>query len=174
MSRFVDARRGRTSEPQARYLTAEVCLKGHPTTGGIEFSPEMTADFCDLCGSKTIRECPSCHALIRGEYVTGGISAHEYTPPNHCYSCGAGFPWTTAKIEAAKEHAAEIEGLDESDRAQLQGAIDDLAAGGARTELAASRFQRLMKKVGPTVGGGLYKIVVDVASDAAKKVLTGF
>jgi hypothetical protein len=146
-------------------------VNGHPTTGGIEFSPEMIADFCAICGSKTIRECPRCSVPIRGEYVTGGLSARDYEPPNHCHSCGAAFPWQTAKLAAAKEHAAEIEGLDESDRAQLQVAIDDLAAGGARTELAASRFKQLMKKAGKTVGDGFYKIVVDIASEAAKKTL---
>jgi hypothetical protein len=58
------------------------------------------------------------------------------TPPAYCDSCATAFPWTIAKIAAAKEHAAEIEGLSETERKQLQEAIDDLAAGGARTDLA--------------------------------------
>jgi hypothetical protein len=95
------------------------------------------------------------------------------TPSQYCYDCGAAFPWTIAKIAAAKEHAAEVEGLDEAERKQLQEAIEDLAAGGARTDLAASRFKRLMKKAGVAVGSGLYKVVIDVASDAAKKALMG-
>jgi hypothetical protein len=41
------------------------------------------------------------------------------------------------------------------------------------TELAASRFKRLTKKAGEAVGGTLYKIVVDVASEAAKKAIVG-
>jgi hypothetical protein len=76
-------------------------------------------------------------------------------------------------VEAAKEQVADIEELDASEKEQLQAAIDDLASGGVRTELAASRFKRLMKKAGQTVGGGLYKIVLDVASEAAKKTLMG-
>jgi hypothetical protein len=32
----------------------------------------------------------------------------------------------TAKVQAAKEHVAEIEELDEGEKNQLQGAIDDL------------------------------------------------
>jgi len=95
------------------------------------------------------------------------------TLSNYCYSCGTAFPWTIAKIAAAKEHAAEIEGLDEAEREQLREAIDDLAAGGARTDLAASRFKRLMKKAGVEFGSGLYKVVVDVASDTAKKLMIG-
>jgi hypothetical protein len=49
------------------------------------------------------------------------------TVPSYCHSCGTAFPWTVAKIAAAKEHAAEIEGLDEAERKELQEAIGDLA-----------------------------------------------
>jgi hypothetical protein len=73
---------------------------------------------------------------------------------------------------AAKEHAAEIEGLNDGERKQLQGAIDDLAADGPKTHLAASRFKRLMQKAGQTAGSGLYKFVLDVVSETAKKALT--
>jgi len=45
-----------------------------------------------------------------------------------------------------------------------------LAAGGPRTELAASRFKSLMGKAGQ---GGLYKVVLDVATEAAKKAIMG-
>ncbi len=159
---------------ESQYMSAEVCLNGHPTTGGIEYSSELTAKFCAKCGAETIRACPSCEATIRGDYyVPGFLSTAAYVPPNHCYNCGTAFPWKTAKVAAAKEQVADIQELDAGEKEQLQGAIDDLATGGARTELAASRFKRLMKKAGQTVGGGLYKIVVDVASEAAKKALMG-
>lgn len=95
------------------------------------------------------------------------------TVPSYCHSCGAAYPWTIAKIAAAKEHAAEIEGLDEAERKQLQEDIGELVAGGPRTDLAASRFKRLMKKAGEVAGSGLYKVVVDVASETAKKLFTG-
>jgi len=76
-------------------------------------------------------------------------------------------------LEAAKEYAAGLEELEEHEREQLQTAINDIAADNARTELAVSRFKRLMNKVGPAVGSGLQKIVVDVATDAAKKLIMG-
>jgi len=78
-----------------------------------------------------------------------------------------------AKLEAAKEHAGEIEGLDAAEREQLQAAIEDLTTDGARTELAATRFKRLMRKAGQTASGGLYRLVVEVASEAAKKAIFG-
>jgi hypothetical protein len=166
------------AEPQSGYLSAEVCLQGHPTTSAIEHSPDRTANFCSTCGAKTIRACSDCGAAIRGIYFVPNsyrrVPRVPYEkPPNHCFNCGEAFPWVTAKVEAAKEHAAEIEELSEGERGELKQAIDDLAAGGARTELAASRFRRLMKKAGQTVGSGLYKVVVDVLSEAAKKAVTG-
>jgi hypothetical protein len=94
-------------------------------------------------------------------------------PPNHCHDCGTAFPWTTAKIAAAKEYAGELAGLDETEKSRLASAIDDLAVDGPRTELAVSRFKTLMSKAGQAVGGGLYKIVLDVASEAVKKAITG-
>jgi hypothetical protein len=160
---------------EAGYLTAQVCTNGHPITSSIEHSPELIAKFCATCGAATRRACDNCAAPIQGEYYVPGVVAIGlgYTPPNHCHNCGAAFSWTKAKLAAAKEHALEIDGLDEREKAQLQGTIDDLAAGGARTELAVSRFKRLMKKAGQTVGSGFYKVAIDLASEAAKKALIG-
>lgn len=163
----------RVSE-RSRYLTAEVCRNGHVSTPTVEHSPGLTAKFCAECGAETMRTCPQCSAAIRGKYYVPTVASnYTYHPPNHCHNCGTAFPWTVARLEAAKEYAAELEGLDEAERKQLRGAISDLSIGGARTELAASRFKRLMAKAGQTVGGGLYKIVVDVLSDAAKKAIVG-
>ena len=103
MSSWEEKRFGLRSEPQSRYLSGEICLSGHPTTSGIEYSPELTAKFCATCGAETIRACPACNASIRVDYhVPDFISAgHEYTPPNHCHNSGAPpFPWKTAKVEA--------------------------------------------------------------------------
>lgn len=159
---------------QGRYLTAQVCLNGHSTTSMVEDSPELTAPFCSACGAKTIKECPSCKVSIRGYYVVPGVfSTLDYVPPNYCHNCGNAFPWTAAKIGAAKEFAGELDGLDDNEKEQLMSAIDDLTTDGARTELAASRFKKLMKKAGQAVGSGIYKVVVDIASEAAKKAING-
>jgi hypothetical protein len=154
------------------YLNAEVCVNGHPTTDSVEGSPELTAKFCAQCGAVTVRNCVRCNSPIRGHYhIPGVFSTSEYHPPSYCHACGTAFPWTQGKLQAAKELAAEAEGLDDQERNQLQESIDDLAVGGPRVELAASRFRRLTKKAGKTVGDGLYKIVVDVLSETAKKTL---
>jgi len=63
--------------------------------------------------------------------------------------------------------------LDEHERQQLPGIIDDLASEGPRTEFAADRFKRIMQKVGPTVGSVFQRVAVDVMSETAKKLLGG-
>jgi hypothetical protein len=77
------------------------------------------------------------------------------------------------KISVAKEHIAEIEDFTTDERTQLEAAIVDLSTPNPRAELGAARFKRLMRRVAPSVGNGLWKIVLDVASEAAKKALTG-
>ena len=155
-----------------QYLSAEVCQNGHLTTSGIELSPGVNAKFCPTCGAATIRACSKCEAPIRGDYyIAGMIDTSIHRPPAFCHNCGDAFPWTAVRIQAAKEHVAEIEELDQPEKEQLQAAIDDLTSEGPRTELAASRFKRLMKKAGPAVGASLQRIIVDVLSDAARKAL---
>jgi Uncharacterized protein conserved in bacteria (DUF2321) len=95
-------------------FTAEVCGKGHVTTSAVESSPERTAKFCSICGSATIQACPECNALIQGqddrfwEDLPNRYVPDEYSPPNHCYNCGAPFPWTRARLQLHKG-AAERE-----------------------------------------------------------------
>lgn len=156
------------------YRTAEICINGHLTTDSVEESPESTEKFCIKCGKQTIRRCAECHAPIRGAYFSDGLTfPGYYKVPNHCYNCGKSFPWTEARIIAAKEHAEDLDGLDEAEKRQLQTAIDDIAEGGARTELGVSRFKRLLGKAGLAIGSSFYSIVIDVASEAAKKALLG-
>lgn len=164
----------RSASGAAGYRTAEICLNGHVTTSDIEEYSVLAARFCPDCGAQTIRACPKCNSPIRGYlHIPGVLSTADYSRPNHCHNCGVAFPWFADKIAAAKEYAAELEGLDEADRTQLQGVIEDLASGGTRTDLAASRFKRLMKKAGLAAGSGLYKVILDVASELAKKAITG-
>jgi hypothetical protein len=156
------------------YLSAEACVQGHLTTAQLEYHPQRAAMFCPKCGAETIRVCPECSVPIRGDYVyNGSVLRPSQIPPKHCHNCGTAFPWTAAKLTAAKEYAAELDGLDESEKARLQSAIEDLATDGPRTELAAGRFKRLMGKARQAVGSGLYKIALDIATDAAKKMIIG-
>ena len=156
-----------------RYLTAAVCIKGHVASEGIELGPPE-GKFCSSCGAAVISNCPTCKAPIRGYYhVAGILSTAPYHPPAHCADCGAAFPWTAEKLAAAKDLADELENLSADDRAKLKSAIDDIAGGGSRAEVGAARIKRLLGKAGTAVGQAIWRISIEVASEAAKKVLTG-
>jgi hypothetical protein len=97
----------------------------------------------------------------------------RYSPPSFCFECGKPFPWTIEKVSAAKDLADELEDVSQEDRTKLKTAIDDVAAGGPRAEAGAARIKRIVGKAGTTVGQALWKISIELASEAAKKVLLG-
>ncbi|UTW51906.1 DUF2321 domain-containing protein [bacterium SCSIO 12827] len=156
------------------YRTAQVCMNGHSATSSLETSPELAEKFCSDCGAETISTCPSCQAKIRGDYhVPGVFGMGGYTPPNFCHECGTAFPWARAKIDAAKELADELDELSDDEKEKLKSTIDDLVVAGPKTEVAALRYKKLVGKVGMATASALRSILVDVASEAAKKLLFG-
>ena len=156
-----------------RYQLAAVCAHGHVLSANAELHP--AARFCAHCGSVVITACPSCHAPFRGHFVPAGVSGvgGPFTPPNFCFSCGQQFPWTAEKLAAAREWADELEGIAGDEREKLKTAIDEVAAGGPRAEVSAARIKRLIGKTRSAAGQALWKIAIDVASEAAKKILLG-
>ena len=157
---------------QSYYETAQICLNGHVTTSGIETSPESAAPYCPQCGSKTITQCQHCQARIRGYYmVPGVIAVFEYHKPSFCHNCGNPFPWTEQALEAAKELALEEHTLNPEERQQLADSLNDLVRDTPRTQLAATRFKRLIGKATSATASALRDIMVDIASETAKKAI---
>ena len=117
--------------------------------------------------------CPSCSEPIKGYYhVSGVISAgSDFNIPAYCSKCGKAYPWTQARLDAAGQLVQESELLDAEEKAQLIETFGEITADSPRTQVAATRANRLMKKAGTTVAGALRDIFVDIASEAAKKIL---
>ena len=169
---WLDARDGAYSEPTSRYMTAQVCLNGHPTTNGIERSPELQSKFCAVCGAETITVCQNCRASIRGDYfVPGVITFNKYHPPRFCHNCGKPLPWTDRAISKAHELADEIDVLNKDEKKKLKTAIDDLTSDSPSTELATVRYKNLMVKAAPALGRAMNNVIVTIATEAAKKML---
>lgn len=122
-----------------------------------------TSAFCSTCGSRNIAACESCRTPIDHRFPG---QSHSY-----CAGCGKPFPWTEAALKAAKEYADELEELNNEEKAALKSTFDDLTADTPRTELAAHRLKNFLRKIGPTAGDVLSKIMVNVITDAAKKKL---
>jgi len=159
---------------QSYYETAQVCLNGHVITMQYESSIEFRSKHCGYCGESTIVECSNCNTKIRGHYhVPGIIGFYTEAVSSYCHECGKAYPWTEAKIEAARELTEELEELTEEERELLKKSLDDLVKDNPRTVVATSRFKRLVSKATPEIATGFKDILVDVVSETAKKAIWG-
>lgn len=109
---------------------------------------------------------------IPGDYhIEGGVGAiARYSRPSFCYQCGNPFPWTQARIAAAKDLADELD-LPETERETLKSTIDDLSSDTPRTEVGVLRFKTIIGMVKDGAADAMRSVIVDVASEAVKKML---
>lgn len=162
------------SAQMGRYDVAQICLNGHVINAHAASQPAHNSDFCAKCGTKTITTCLNCSSFIPGKYRSEVIA--DWTPldpPAYCRNCGKAFPWTGEAIEAARLLTDEVEGLSLEDREQLKATFPDLIADTPRTVLAATRFRKISAKASRTFVDTLRQLLVDIASETAKKIITG-
>jgi hypothetical protein len=95
----------------------------------------------------------------------------EDEPPRFCHKCGSPYPWTEAGIEAARELAREAENLNKDERGLLEQSLDDVIRDSPRTGLAAERIKRLLTKASKGTAQAIRDILVDIASETAKRSL---
>jgi hypothetical protein len=135
--------------------------------------PEENEAFCSRCGAPTVTACEACQAPIRGYFHSEVVGGVRFAPPAYCHSCGQPYPWTGAALDAARELADELEGLNAEERTSLKGTLDDLVRDSARTPVASLRFKRLAAKTGKEGAGMLKDVLVGVVSEAARKAIWG-
>ncbi len=161
-------------EPTSFVDTAQVCLNGHIINHSFEKYPVHNKKFCPECGEPTITNCPECQAKIPGAIHYSNVSgAIDYDLPAFCSECGKPYPWTISRLKAAKELASELEGLTSDEQVILEKSIDEIAKNNPQASVGATRIKKLIAKVGSTAGETLQKVIVEVASETAKKVLLG-
>jgi hypothetical protein len=151
------------------YDIAQICFKGHVVNSCAKSYPQFNQKFCAKCGTETVTRCSTCNTPIRGSYMDG-LSAN-YTPPGFCVYCGAPYPWTQAKLRAARELAQELDTLTAQDKAILSSSIDDLVTDSPFSGVAATRLKKIMAKTGQDTAATFREILVDIASESARKVL---
>lgn len=129
--------------------------------------------WCDICGAKTIDACPSCSGPLKGAAKFAITTSQPTTPHAYCIHCGKALPWTEAHLDALRETAKYIDGLNDEDRKMLSEILPDIAskAQTPRTELAIVKMKSLFKKGGETFVEASRKILIDVMSEAVKKSL---
>lgn len=159
------------------YQTAQICLNGHCITSTYEAAPLDRQPFCDQCGAKTITECPSCHAKIRGSYVPGGdpmfFGGLGYIVPAFCGQCGAPFPWTQTAIDVTAALINEENELSSDDREALVEVLPAVISETPKTRLAAVRFKKALSAVGEFTSDGLRQFAIDFGCELFKKLLFG-
>ena len=100
------------------------------------------------------------------------LSNHVDLPlPVFCPDCGKPYPWTAAKLNAAKELSDELDTLTKGERETLKKSLDDIVRDTPQTTVAAIRFKNLVAKAGKFAADGIKDIIVDVVSETAKKVI---
>lgn len=152
------------------YDVAQICLNGHLVNKSARSYPQFSKDFCEKCGAKTIMNCPKCGKEIQGYYHSRTIGT-KYSIPVHCHNCGNPFPWTESKIKAAQELISEIDNLQDDEKGIFSKSLDDIIRDTPNTPVAATRIKRTISKVGKEFGGALRDILIDVATEGAKKIL---
>ena len=172
------------------YDTAQICINGHTVNLMSVSRPEHNRKFCDRCGAPTITKCQNCNVSINGFYHEGTADefdiegmieeivnpppniTHNYTTvPSFCPDCGKPYPWTEAKLKAAQELTDLLEELEPEEREILKKSFDDIVRDTPQTKVAATQFKRLLLKVGKTMAEQLRELVVDIASETAKKII---
>lgn len=153
------------------YSTAQVCLAGHHSTSDITNTKRME-NFCSQCGQKTITQCPSCNADIRGYYHTPGcFSLRKYVAPAFCYNCGKPFPWTQSRLDFAKELIAEMDELTSDEQEKFNNSLPNILSETPQTPLAATRINKYLAKIAPVSKEGIKQLFFDITIEAAKKII---
>jgi len=154
--------------------TAQICLNGHEINASFTKNPIYNKNYCPDCGEKTIFECPDCHEKIPGEiHYNNVIGGSDFKLPTFCTHCGKSYPWTNKRLKAAQDLAAELDELNEDERKMLDKSIDEIIKNDPQAAVGATRFKKLMLKVGNSAGSILKDVITEVASETAKKVLLG-
>ena len=152
------------------YDVAQVCPNGHVTNDSSRDYPAQNMEFCDRCGEKTITACPHCREPIRGAY-SDSYRTGNYRPPAYCHKCGGEFPWTERKSRAAIELFIEESGSTGEQAQEFEQAVHDIVRDTPQTPVASRRFLRAMTKVTKETAGAIRDVLVDVVSEAAKKMI---
>lgn len=152
------------------YDTALICTNGHIINDSFMSLPDFNAAFCSRCGAAGIHQCIECSTDIRGRYFSSKVFVSTYTAPDYCHNCGKPYPWTRDRIETAKEFLQELDELGD-DREKLANSLPDLISDTPRTTLAAERWRKALAKVGEHVGVALRELIVEIASESAKKIM---
>ena len=150
---------------------AQICLNGHVANPYYRTVAERNRKFCSRCGESAIHACPECCHAIRGKGISVAYASTRYQAPLYCEDCGQPFPWTSRSIQAVLDLAA-LE-LTKEDQEILQHNVEDVVKDAPSTRVAAIRIKTVLVRAGGTLSESIRELLVDIASETAKKVIWG-
>lgn len=154
------------------YGVAQICKNGHVIDSYDGDASEHNQTFCTKCGERTISRCENCSTPIRGSYKTRRVDlVIPYSRPSYCHACGQPYPWVEKKLRALEEALQLNEQLTVEEKQELLKDTKDIIANNPRTEVAVERIKRLLNKIGKGASDILYKLIIDIASETAKRML---
>jgi hypothetical protein len=163
------------------YDVAQICLNGHVINMLAKNDPIHNKDFCPKCGSQTIKNCLNCQNEISGHYyttlqnwVTGKPSIKpigRFVLPLFCPKCGVLFPWTEKKIEVSKNIIFELSNLTQEEKDLFAKSVDDIIKDTPETVYSSRIIKRILPKLDKEMLRDMRKILGDLASETAKKIL---
>lgn len=156
----------------SEYRVGLACLNGHGINQRADAEPALNAKFCPHCGEQTIQFCVHCKTPLRGCLDIEGVPGpNRWDVPNHCYECGAAYPWTERRSQALADAIDELDVLDADERERLKKSIPDILVETPKSETAVLRFKKAAAKAGAAGGNLLMNILGKVAADAVKAKL---
>lgn len=154
------------------YDTAQICLNGHVVSDVVLSNPQFRQAYCGKCGERTITECLECNAPIRGRYhIPNLVGFYEYNLPHFCQNCGHAFPWTERLLEAATQLANNEESLSEGEKSDFAMSIKEIVRETPIAKVSANRLHALLGKMATRTASAIRDIIVDIASESAKKMI---
>jgi hypothetical protein len=156
------------------YGVAQICREGHIANPAMHANPSRNKAHCTTCGAETISTCQSCTKPIRGAYCSVRYGAVQVNPlvkaPAFCEHCGAPFPWTESRLDAANDLADQL-GLDIPERTLLEKSIEELVRDTPRAPAEAVRFKGIVTKAQPWALGAFKEILYGVVGETAKRMI---
>lgn len=170
MDDFWGTGRGSRYERPAGFDIAQICINGHVVNSTYRADPEYNKNFCDTCGAKTIIQCQSCNAAIKGEHYTPGVlSMGGYYKPAFCDSCGSAYPWVQGAKDASFQLIDFADTLTDIEKNDFKNCIADLMTQSPKTIVAQVKFVKYSTKAGADIASGLKSTLEDVVAETVKK-----
>lgn len=154
---------------------ARICENGHVMSIDVALSSTQSL-FCKECGKSTITHCTHCNKGIWGspEPIPGVFylpKKENYKRPSFCDGCGNPYPWTEAKLNAAKELISIMDELNQDEQAKFIVNLPDIISDTPRTTVASTIIKKLLTKASSIGQEGFKQLFFDITIEGAKRMI---